>query len=601
MIFNQYKNKSNDRKKNILDLLINKFKANGITYHCFDEDKDIFLSGEYNPEYGELCLPIYIEGNRNKAIKIGNEALKDHNSRLEKDINNSILLILNNDMELELPSVNRDIHEILDSTPDDRIFLSTDWHIYADHYGKGKNKVNIKDIVKWCKDHINPNDVFINLGDLTYRYCNKEDQRKAQEIYKSLPGIKVLILGNHDIPLGPQFYTNCGFDFIFKTLRHRDIIFSHRPIDIANYTDTSVKTNIHGHKHEEVIYNITDGRDAINCYPSLFDNKPVTLGYLLKNKNKLVKPHEHDYWSHYTEATSEFGERDTIMILNNEDGLEDINISDIKHWLVHERRYPEDIAIDDYKDSLEIAIDGHSGDRYVFICNDDLLEPICVGQVSISDNEYKWLIKYPIVNTYGNYYSLMKQDEYCAPIVGINNPHIIKTRETEDSIPVYAFTPNIFSNKYFVINEDSKLELIDADKIKDWKIESQYKFVGDMSRVKKIYEAYDDSKFVDNSAFYTILTGAPMLSEDQIDFDDRFEKCIFGLEEVVTKSKIATMVSEFANITYDENNSILLSEGINYDINGYYYKDKNGKRTDYIDSYAYALRAKQILKEAGEI
>ena len=61
------------------------------------------------------------------------------------------------------------------------------------------------------------------------------------------------------------------------------------------------------------------------------------------------------------------------------------------------------------------------------------------------------------------------------------------------------------------------------------------------------------------------------------------------------------MVSEFANITYDENNSILLSEGINYDLNGYYYKDKNGKRTDYVDSYIYALRAKQILKEAGEI
>ena len=601
MIFNQYKDESNDRKKTILDLLINKFKANGISYHCFDEDKDIFLSGEYNPEYGELCLPIYIEGNRNKAIKIGNEVLKEYNAKVEKDLNNSILLVLNNDMELELPSVSRDIHEILDSTPDNRIFLSTDWHIYADHYGKGKNKVNIKDIVKWCKDHINPNDVFINLGDLTYRYCNKEDQSKAQEIYKSLPGIKVLILGNHDIPLGPQFYTNCGFDFIFKTLRHRDIIFSHRPIDIANYTDMSVKTNIHGHKHEEVIYNVTDGRDAINCYPSLYDNKPVTLDYLLKNKDKLVKSHEHDYWSHYTEATSEFGERDTIMMLNNEDGLEDVNIADIKHWLVHERRYPEDIAIDDYKDSLEIAIDGHSGDKYVFICNDDLLEPICVGQISVNDNEYKWLIKYPIVNTYGNYYSLMKQDEYCTPVVGINNPHLIRTKETEDSIPVYAFTPNIFSNKYFVINEDSKLELIDADKIKDWKIESQYKFIGDMSRIKKIYEAYDDSKFADNTAFYTILTGAPMLSEDQIDFDDRFEKCVFGLEEVVIKSKIATMVSEFANITYNENNSILLSEGINYDINGYYYKDKNGKRTDYVDSYIYALRAKQILKEAGEI
>lgn len=605
MIFNQYKDEFNDRKKSILDALINKFKANGISYHCFDEDKEIFLSGEYNPEYGDLCLPIYIDGNRNKAIKIANELLKDYNARVEKDLNNSILLILNNDIELELPSMSRDIHEILDSTPNDRIFITTDWHIGADHYGKGKNKVNIQNIVKWCKDHINPNDVFIYLGDLAYRYSNKEDQSKAQEIYKSLPGIKVLILGNHDIPLGPQFYTNCGFDFIFKALRHNDIIFSHRPVDLGNYADAIVKTNIHGHKHEDMIYNVTDGKDSINCYPSLFDNKPVTLDYLLKNKDKLVKNHEHDYWSHYTESTSEFGERNDIMIMNDDNRLEDIDISNIKHWLVHERRYPEDIAIDDYKDSLEVAIDGHSGDRYVFICNNDAdsLEPICVGQISISeDNEYKWIIKYPVVSTYGNYYSLMKQDEYCTPVVGINNPHLIKTRETEDSIPVYAFSPNIFSNKYFVINEDSKLELIDADKIKDWRIESQYKFIGDMNRIKKIYEAYDDSKFVDNTAFYTILTGSPMLSEDQLDFDNNFEKCLFGLEETVIKSKVATVIYEYANISNLEDNSgISLSDGIKYNLEGYYYQDKSGKRTDYVDSYINALRAKQILTEAGEI
>lgn len=210
----------------------------------------------------------------------------------------------------------RDIHELLDSTDYRRIYLTSDWHLLkykykSDYTGKGeKNKINGDKIISWCKKNIGPNDVFMFLGDLGYRWLNEADCRTVQEIYKSLPGIKVLILGNHDRMQGPDFYTKCGFDYIFEELIHDSIIFTHRPVDIDKYPN--IKLNIHGHIHDMTTYWTTDGKHNVNVYPSRYNNKCTTLDYVIRHVKELTKDNHWQQNYGYGEAAIEETKRSNL-------------------------------------------------------------------------------------------------------------------------------------------------------------------------------------------------------------------------------------------------------------------------------------------------
>lgn len=190
----------------------------------------------------------------------------------------------------ELPNTNdATLEEILDNTDNKHIFLSSDWHIMKYKYTKERNPVNTTEIVKWCKDNIKSNDVFIYLGDLAYRYANQHDSDEIKEIYKSLPGIKVLILGNHDIMQGEEFYKDCGFDYIFNEFLYKNILFSHRPVDtiLRGYI---TGLNIHGHIHTlSNDYDFIHPDRNVNVYPANYNNKPVTLDYILYHVEVLTK------------------------------------------------------------------------------------------------------------------------------------------------------------------------------------------------------------------------------------------------------------------------------------------------------------------------
>ena len=203
-------------------------------------------------------------------------AINDNNEELPEDI------------KIVIPQDKEDFINILENTPYDHIWLSSDWHLFKNHYKHEKNLVNVSDIVEWCHDHIKPDDIFMYLGDICYRYASKEDQDKATKIMAALPGHKVLILGNHDVTLGQQYYKDCGFEYVFSELRWRDMIFSHRPLKMEFDKD---KINIHGHMHDETTYRTSNGDHHINVYPSLYHNKPVQLQYLLDHKDDLMKDH----------------------------------------------------------------------------------------------------------------------------------------------------------------------------------------------------------------------------------------------------------------------------------------------------------------------
>ena len=321
-------NNPSDRIATLVRVATDKLKIHGIDYNITAADRDDFIAGKKSEDFNSVCLCFGLGKSVGKACRLVNKAIRPYGGKFKQDNYGTAFLYLKESEDadtLELPEEN-DIHYILDNTDPSKVFLTTDWHIFGDHYGKGKNHVNIRDIVSWCKNNIKDNDVFMFLGDLAHRYANKEDQRKAAEIYRSIPGIKVLILGNHDITTGERFYMNCGFDFIFKELIHNGILYSHRPKNIE--VDPEVYLNIHGHKHDVQTYNVTSGSNSINVYPEFFDNKPATLKYCLNHVGKLTKDNVHDYWSNYTEASVEETKRSELP--------------DSAFGIPEERKYPLD-------------------------------------------------------------------------------------------------------------------------------------------------------------------------------------------------------------------------------------------------------------------
>lgn len=210
------------------------------------------------------------------------------------------------DIEFELPDLNNyrpDIKTLLDNTPEDRIFLTSDWHFFKNHYKREINYVNTKLILAWCRNNIKEDDVFIYLGDLSFRYANTEDQKRTQDFMASIPGHKIFVLGNHDKMLGAEYFQGCGFDYVVEEFAWRNYIFTHRPVNMSTYPPDWI--NIHGHIHNIRKYNTTDGKRNINVYPLFYDNKPTTFKYVSTHVEKLTKDNEWNWNAGYGEAAHE--------------------------------------------------------------------------------------------------------------------------------------------------------------------------------------------------------------------------------------------------------------------------------------------------------
>ena len=171
-----------------------------------------------------------------------------------------------NDEDLEIPDIRdsvdrRTVTEILDDTDLKHIYLTSDWHIFKNRYKKEANYVNTSDIISWCKKNIKSDDVFMYLGDMSYRWINDEDREEVKNIFKSLPGIKILIIGNHDEFSDGGDYQDYGFRYAMQELKWQNYIFTHKPINVEDMPGIK---NIHGHMHKWTEYNTTDGKNNVN-------------------------------------------------------------------------------------------------------------------------------------------------------------------------------------------------------------------------------------------------------------------------------------------------------------------------------------------------
>lgn len=211
---------------------------------------------------------------------------------------------LNGYDDLAMPAENNndhpDIHELLNNTNHKNIYLTSDWHFFKNHYKKEANYVNTQKILTWCRQNIKSDDIFMYLGDISFRYANKEDQKESQKLLASIPGYKVLILGNHDMMLGQDYFSQCGFHYVYERLDWQNIIFTHKPIPMEIMPEDFI--NIHGHMHKWREYNTTNGKRNINVYPWFFDNKPVTLDYCLNHIDQLIKDNKRSNWTNMGES-----------------------------------------------------------------------------------------------------------------------------------------------------------------------------------------------------------------------------------------------------------------------------------------------------------
>lgn len=164
------------------------------------------------------------------------------------------------------------------------------WIIADTHFGHAN-------IVKYCKrprNHntlmienwkklVKPNDVILHMGDVAIWYDEYAADFWAKRAAK-LPGIKYLILGNHD-----KHYTNAqwkkyGFEVI-KPFQQNKLYFSHE----ATKKIGTWEVNIHGHSHQHAPFGIYEGLGCRYYNASIegMRYKPVRMKTILKHIVKV--------------------------------------------------------------------------------------------------------------------------------------------------------------------------------------------------------------------------------------------------------------------------------------------------------------------------
>ena len=149
----------------------------------------------------------------------------------------------NNDHSLQ-------IEKLIDDTlkKGHKVFLCTDWHLWI-RKEKGSTECHkrkeFEEIIKNVNDTMTKDDVLINLGDLVDGEFKDKDELKS--IIKTLPGHKILTIGNNDI-FPVSFYKSCGFEYVTQSFIWHNVIFSHMPIKNDN------DVNVHGHIHKSMCY-----------------------------------------------------------------------------------------------------------------------------------------------------------------------------------------------------------------------------------------------------------------------------------------------------------------------------------------------------------
>lgn len=176
------------------------------------------------------------------------------------------------------------IGKLIDETikSHNKVFLTTDWHLWK-RIKKGSNECHerndFKTVINNMKNKITNNDLLINLGDL----CDGEfkDKEKIKEVIKTIPGKKILVIGNNDV-FDKSFYKSCGFEYVINSFVWNNVIFSHMPI--KNDNQINVHGHIHGYRKYWVPYSNQIDVAAFNGR-----TEPIELDKIIKSQKSYSK------------------------------------------------------------------------------------------------------------------------------------------------------------------------------------------------------------------------------------------------------------------------------------------------------------------------
>ena len=183
----------------------------------------------------------------------------------------------------------------------ENVWLTTDWHLYSKEWNDQhphRSKANLERLATNFNSTIGEHDLLIHLGDL----CDPEsaDYETMKKIISSIPGRKILVRGNHDTEKDP-YYIGLGFDDVVDVLVIHNMIFTHKPIQVA-----PDELNIHGHLHSEKLVSPTiNGYRHINAFGANWNSidLPILLEDLLdmasKQNIQLDPEEEKEIKSHF--------------------------------------------------------------------------------------------------------------------------------------------------------------------------------------------------------------------------------------------------------------------------------------------------------------
>ena len=183
----------------------------------------------------------------------------------------------------------------------ENVWLTTDWHLYSKEWNDQhphRSKANLERLATNFNNTIGEHDLLIHLGDI----CDPEsaDYETMKKIVSSIPGRKILVRGNHDTEEDP-YYIGLGFDDVVDVLVIHNMIFTHKPIQVA-----PDELNIHGHLHSEKLVSPTiNGYRHINAFGANWNSidLPILLEDLLdmasKQNIQLDPEEEKEIKSHF--------------------------------------------------------------------------------------------------------------------------------------------------------------------------------------------------------------------------------------------------------------------------------------------------------------
>lgn len=131
-----------------------------------------------------------------------------------------------------------------------------------------------KSLFRGWRETVKPDDTIIHLGDV----CFKWSKERTTSILASLPGHKILIMGNHDRSHSPNWWKEVGFEEVYSKpfIYKEKYVLSHEEIDFSAY-GKHITFNVFGHIHS----NKKDKKNGRCVSVECTDYKPVLFSSII--------------------------------------------------------------------------------------------------------------------------------------------------------------------------------------------------------------------------------------------------------------------------------------------------------------------------------